>query len=63
MLGAEDVAGILGVSTATVWPWCREGGLPCVKIGKSRRIRREALSRFLERGERPATSRGSCAPL
>jgi excisionase family DNA binding protein len=58
LLAAEDVAGILGVGTATVWRWCREGSLPCVKIGKSWRIRREALSRFLERGERPATLTG-----
>lgn len=39
----------------TVYRWCREGRLPCLKVGRSWRIRREALEDFLSRGERPAT--------
>ena len=27
LLGAEDVAGLLGVKESTVWRWCREGDL------------------------------------
>ena len=52
LLDTEDVAAYLGVGTVTVWRWCREGSLPCLKIGREWRIRREALESFLKRGER-----------
>ena len=39
----------------TVYRWCREGRLPCLKVGRSWRIREEALEDFLGRSERPAT--------
>jgi excisionase family DNA binding protein len=55
LLSTEDVAGYLGVGQVTVYRWCREGRLPCLKIGKSWRIRREALEDFLRQGERSAT--------
>ena len=55
LLGAEDVAGLMGVKEATVWRWCREGTLPCLKVGKHWRVRREALEDFLRKGERPVT--------
>jgi excisionase family DNA binding protein len=55
LLSAEDVAHQLGVKESTVWRWCREGNLPCLKIGKHWRVRREALEDFLRRGERPTT--------
>src|SRR5918997_3717303 len=55
LLSAEDVAGYLGVGQITVYRWCREGRLPCLKIGKSWRIRREALEDFLRQGERSVT--------
>jgi excisionase family DNA binding protein len=55
LLSAEDVAGYLGVGQVTVYRWCREGRLPCLKIGKSWRIRRTALEDFLRHGERSAT--------
>jgi excisionase family DNA binding protein len=54
-LGAEDVAGLMGVKESTVWRWCREGRLPCVKVGKHWRVRRGALEDFLERSERSTT--------
>jgi excisionase family DNA binding protein len=47
LLSAEDVAEYLGVGQVTVYRWCREGRLPCLKIGKSWRIRRAALEDFL----------------
>ncbi|HKH12141.1 MAG TPA: helix-turn-helix domain-containing protein [Rubrobacter sp.] len=50
-----EVAEYLGVGTVTVYRWCREGRLPCLKVGRSWRIRQEALEDFLGRGERPAT--------
>ncbi len=55
LLGVAEVADYLGVGTVTVYRWCREGRLPCLKVGKSWRIRGEALEDFLSRGERPAT--------
>lgn len=58
LLGVEEVSGYLGVGPVTVYRWCREGRLPCLKVGKSWRIRREALEDFLRQGERPATLTG-----
>ena len=55
LLDAAEVAEYLGVGSVTVYRWCRDGRLPCLKIGKSWRIRREALDDFLSRGERPTT--------
>lgn len=55
LLSAEDVAGLVGVKESTVWRWCREGNLPCLKVGKHWRVRREALEDFLKRSERPTT--------
>ena len=55
LLSAEEVAGYLGVGQVTVYRWCREGRLPCLKIGKSWRIRRAALEDFLRLGERSET--------
>ncbi len=55
LLGVDDVARYLDVRPTTVYRWCREGRLPCLKIGKSWRIRRAALDEFLRRGERRRT--------
>src|ERR671917_2974218 len=55
LLDTEDVAAYLGVGQVTVWRWCRDGSLPCLKIGREWRIRREALERFLQRSERSET--------
>lgn len=55
LLDVAEVAAYLGVGSVTVYRWCREGRLPCLKIGKSWRIRREALEGFLSRGERSMT--------
>ena len=53
LLGAADVAGMLGVKETTVYRWCKEGKLPCLKVGKHWRIRRGALEDFLKDSERP----------
>ena len=58
LMGVEEMARRLGLAQATVWRWCREGRLPCMKIGKSWRIRPEALEEFIRRSERPATLEG-----
>src|SRR5919199_1860371 len=55
LLSAEDVAELIGVKETTVWRWCREGSLPCLKIGKHWRVRREGLDDFLKRSERSPT--------
>ncbi len=55
LLGVDNVAERLKVGRVTIYRWCREGRLPCLKVGKSWRIREEALEDFLRRSERPAT--------
>jgi excisionase family DNA binding protein len=55
LLAAADVAGMIGVKESTVYRWCSEGKLPCLKIGYHWRIRREVLEDFLKQRERPGT--------
>ncbi len=55
LLSAEDVAQQLSVKETTVWRWCREGNLPCLKVGKHWRVRQEALEDFLRHSERSTT--------
>ena len=55
LLGAEEVAGLLGLKESTIWRWCREGRLPCLKVGKHWRVRRAALEDFLKESERSDT--------
>src|SRR5829696_3616474 len=63
LLETDDVAAYLGVGPVRVWRWCRDGSLPCLKIGREWRIRREALKRFLERSERSETLVGRLRPF
>ena len=58
LLGAEEVAGLVGVKETTVYKWCKEGRLPCLKVGKRWRIRREALEDFLKKSELQVTLAG-----
>jgi excisionase family DNA binding protein len=55
LLAAADVAGMIGVKETTVYRWCKEGKLPCLKVGKHWRIRRGVLEDFLRESERPRT--------
>jgi excisionase family DNA binding protein len=55
LLAAADVASMIGVKESTVYRWCTEGKLPCLKIGKNWRIRRGVLEDFLKQSERPRT--------
>ena len=34
LLAATDVAELVGVKETTVYRWCKEGKLPCLKVGK-----------------------------
>jgi excisionase family DNA binding protein len=58
LLAAADVAGMIGVKETTVYRWCKEGKLPCLKVGKHWRIRRGVLEDFLRQSERPRTLAG-----
>jgi len=58
LLGTEEVAEYLGVGQVTVYRWCREGSLPCIKIGRRWRLRREALAEFIRKSERSETLTG-----
>jgi excisionase family DNA binding protein len=58
LLAATDVAQLVGIKETTVYKWCKEGKLPCLKVGKHWRIRREALEDFLRESERPTTLAG-----
>jgi excisionase family DNA binding protein len=58
LLAATEVAELVGVKETTVYKWCKEGKLPCLKVGKHWRIRREALEDFLRESERPRTLAG-----
>lgn len=63
-MSTEEVADYLGVNRVTIYRWCKEGMLPCVKLGKRWRIRRAAVEEFLSRGKRPDTLAGRlCAFL
>src|ERR687897_815916 len=56
LLSAEDVARYFGVGQMTVYRWCKEGRLQCIKLGKHWRIRREALEDFLSQHEERSTT-------
>jgi excisionase family DNA binding protein len=58
LLSAEQLAIVLGVGLVTIYRWCRDGRLPCMKLGKVWRIRRGALEAFLRRAEQPQTLPG-----
>jgi excisionase family DNA binding protein len=55
LLAAVDVAELIGVKETTIYRWCKEGKLPCLKVGKHWRIRRRVLEDFLKESERPRT--------
>src|SRR5215204_4385235 len=55
LLAATDVAELIGIKETTVYRWCKEGKLPCLKVGKHWRIRRGVLEDFLRESERPRT--------
>src|SRR5919107_2457385 len=55
LLSADDVAQYLELEPVTIYRWCRDGRLPCMKLGKVWRIRRGALEAFLRQAEQPRT--------
>ena len=57
LLTAEQVASLLGVSTAWVYEQSRLGRIPTVTLGRYRRYRAEAIAQWLEELEAPAGAR------
>ncbi|MBD0328121.1 MAG: helix-turn-helix domain-containing protein [Pyrinomonadaceae bacterium] len=55
LLAVAEVAAYLNLRPVTVYRWCREGRLPCIKLGTVWRIRRTALDAFLRQHERAQT--------
>src|ERR687893_1992231 len=55
LLAAADVAELIGVEETTIYRWCGEGKLPCLKIGEHWRRRRGVLEDFLKESGRPRT--------
>src|SRR5215212_2166390 len=58
LLGATDVASMIGVKETTVYKWCKEGKLPCLKVGKYWRVRRGDIEDFLKRSQHQVTLAG-----
>src|SRR5215208_6741527 len=58
LLVAAEVAELIGIKETTVYRWCNEGKLPCLKIGNHWRIRRGVLEDFLKESGRPRTLLG-----
>lgn len=50
---AHEVAELLGVSHEYVWQLSREGRIPTVSLGRTRRYRRESIFAWLEEIESP----------
>jgi excisionase family DNA binding protein len=48
-LTVAEVAGILRVSTMTVYRLIKAGNLPAVRVGKSYRVREDDVDRYLAR--------------
>src|ERR671916_1588165 len=55
LLAAAEVAELIGIKETTIYRWCSEGKLPCLKIGEHWRIRKGVLEDFLKESGRPRT--------
>lgn len=51
LLTGEEVAEYFRVNITTVYRWCKEGRIPCLKIGKYWRMRRGDLVDLLKEAE------------
>lgn len=47
-LSPDEAAARLNVAPATIRKWCRDGKLPCIKLGRLWRIRETDLNRLKE---------------
>lgn len=54
LLRAEQVAEMLNVSVSVVYQWAHRGLLPCVKLSRSVRFRRDSIDKMLDQREKVA---------
>ena len=60
LLSAPEVAELIGMRVDFVYKLSRQGGIPCIKFGRTYRYRREAIDDWLleqERGNHDPTTR------
>lgn len=64
MLTVDEIAEYLRVSRATICRWCGTGRLPAFKIGKSWRVQKRDLERYIDqqRGVEIATPSHTATP-
>jgi excisionase family DNA binding protein len=62
LLSTEEVAAYFGVERTTVHRWCREGRIPCLKIGKHWRVRCEEVVELVKEAEGFTEARHSKRP-
>lgn len=60
LMTTSDVARYFVVCEATIRRWVNSGDLPCLKIGKSFRFRREDLDEYVSQLQRSVVSEGDC---
>jgi excisionase family DNA binding protein len=48
LLNAQDIAEVLSIGLSTVYLLLERGDLPCIRIGRSVRVRPEDLEEFIE---------------
>ncbi|MFX3633747.1 MAG: helix-turn-helix domain-containing protein [Candidatus Pristimantibacillus sp.] len=51
VMSVEQAASYLGVCRATAYNWCKAGELPSIKVGNTRRIRKETFLVWLDEQE------------
>jgi excisionase family DNA binding protein len=47
LLEAEQVAALIGMTVEWVWEQSRNGRIPCIRLGRKYRYRREAILQWL----------------
>ncbi len=57
ILTLDEVAEMLNLRVSTIRKYCREGKIPCIKIGKSYRIDKKDLIKFLNRRKQETKSK------
>lgn len=47
IMNVEQLAKFFGVSSQTIWRWCKSGRLPAFKIGAQWKIRQSDISKII----------------
>jgi excisionase family DNA binding protein len=47
ILNVEELSKFFGVSTQTIWRWCKQGKIPAFKIGAQWKIRQSDLNKII----------------